>query len=271
MKYKYLVLGSGGYKAFTYIGVLKKLNIKPDVIIGCSAGALLGYLLTMTQNIQDVEQEALDPEHLFFSFKDVSFKNLFYKYGFNDGYKIEKLLMELTLKYLNTQRINFDELFEITNIDFHVVTSNLKEKTFQVFNKTETPYMDVITALRMSISIPFYFTPVLYKNIYYIDGGVYMPEPYKILEDLYSDTISKENAIVLTVNHCISNTKINSLSDYIQTIFEVIRCGLQHNNIDENKCTYIQINAKNIPMIKHDYTQNDIMELIEIGYNVKIT
>lgn len=269
MKYKYLVLGSGGYKAFSYIGVLKNLELDPKVIIGSSAGALLGYILAVTKSIEAVENEALDPQNVFFSFNDVSFKNLFCKYGFNDGYRIEKLLVELTLKYLNTHRINFEDFFELTNIEFHVIASNLKTKNYTDFNRKDTPYMDVITALRMSISIPFYFSPVIYKSNHYIDGGVYMPEPYKILEDCYEEHISKDNTLVLTVDHCIQQFEIKSLSDYIQSIFEIIKCSLQQNVINEEKCTYIKIDAKNVPMIKHDYSTEDVLNLIKLGQEIK--
>lgn len=269
MTYKYLVLGSGGYKAFTYIGVLNNLDITPEVIVGCSAGALLGFLLSISKSIASVESEALDPNHVFFSFNDVSFKTFFCKYGFNDGYNIEKLLVELCVKYLKTQRINFEEFYNMTNIDFHVIASNLSTKRYVDFNRKDTPNADVITALRMSISIPFYFTPVIYKSEYYVDGGVYMPEPYIILERNYGNQINKDNTIVLTVDHCITTPSINSLSDYIQTIFEVIRCSLQCHDVDHKKCTYIKIDANNIPMIKHDYTPDNVRDLIIIGNDVK--
>ena len=42
-----LVLGSGGPRGFAHIGVLKVLEeqgIKPDLIIGCSVGAMVGAL-----------------------------------------------------------------------------------------------------------------------------------------------------------------------------------------------------------------------------------
>ena len=40
-----LVLGSGGAKGFAHVGVLEaleKAGIKPDLIVGCSMGAIVG-------------------------------------------------------------------------------------------------------------------------------------------------------------------------------------------------------------------------------------
>ena len=72
-----------------------------------------------------------------------------------------------------------------------------------------TPQMKLIDAIRISISIPFIFTPVINnKGEYVIDGAVYNPYPIQ-----YYRNIDKKIGICLTneymdTNGCGDNTDI---------------------------------------------------------------
>ena len=58
-----LVLGSGGAKGFAHVGVLEaleKAGIIPDVIVGCSMGAIIGgcYALGITtKRMKEIQTE----------------------------------------------------------------------------------------------------------------------------------------------------------------------------------------------------------------------
>ncbi|HHE65777.1 MAG TPA: patatin, partial [Bacteroidetes bacterium] len=57
-----LVLGSGGARALTQIGVLKVLNrekIFPEIIVGSSMGAFIGGIYAAGVSIEKIEQVAL--------------------------------------------------------------------------------------------------------------------------------------------------------------------------------------------------------------------
>ncbi|HID32081.1 MAG TPA: patatin-like phospholipase family protein, partial [bacterium (Candidatus Stahlbacteria)] len=57
-----LVLGGGGAKGYSHIGVLKfleEIGIIPDIICGSSFGALIGGFYVSGYSAQDIEEIAL--------------------------------------------------------------------------------------------------------------------------------------------------------------------------------------------------------------------
>jgi len=56
-----LVLGGGGARGFAHVGVLKVLareNIRPDIIVGASAGSVVGGALASGMTVQQIEEKA---------------------------------------------------------------------------------------------------------------------------------------------------------------------------------------------------------------------
>jgi NTE family protein len=54
-----LVLGAGGAKGLAHVGVIEELlanGIKPDLIVGCSAGAIVGSMYADSLDINDVKK-----------------------------------------------------------------------------------------------------------------------------------------------------------------------------------------------------------------------
>src|SRR5687767_4215551 len=57
-----LVLSGGGYRGFAHIGVLKVLDqeqMKPDLVVGTSVGAVIGSLYAAGLAATEIEQRAL--------------------------------------------------------------------------------------------------------------------------------------------------------------------------------------------------------------------
>src|SRR5688572_21839135 len=58
-----LVLGSGGSRGLAHVGVieeLENLGIVPDMIIGCSSGAIVGALYAQHKDIAKVKETLID-------------------------------------------------------------------------------------------------------------------------------------------------------------------------------------------------------------------
>jgi len=56
------VLGGGGAKGMAHVGVLEELDkagITPDLIIGCSAGAIVGGLYASNPDIEELKRLVL--------------------------------------------------------------------------------------------------------------------------------------------------------------------------------------------------------------------
>lgn len=162
-----LVLGGGGSKAFAHLGVLEVLeknHIPINLIVGTSAGALIGALYADNPNIDKLRKKILT-----YKAKDILepyYFNIiytpFYLQGIDDGLKLESFINE----ELNSK--NFSQLkipFVATSTD--IVSS----KTFTFRSGPIAP------AIRASSAIPPYYSPVKYRNMMLADGGITEPVP----------------------------------------------------------------------------------------------
>ncbi|OTG69305.1 alpha/beta hydrolase [Acinetobacter sp. ANC 4470] len=166
-----LVLGSGGARGYAHIGVIKVLEqqgIRPDFIVGTSAGSIVGSIYASGKTADELRDIALNMKA-----NDVRDIKLDMK-GFFDGKKVED--------YVN-QQVNNTPL-ELLKTPMYVVATGLKEGKKVVFN-----YGNTGQAVRASVSIPSMFVPTKIGKDEYVDGGLVSPVPVAVARDLGADII----------------------------------------------------------------------------------
>lgn len=166
-----LVLGSGGARGYAHIGVIEVLEqqgIRPDFIVGTSAGSIVGSIYASGKSAQDLRDIALNLKAA--DVRDITLD----RKGFFDGKKVED--------YINLQ-VNQLPL-EHMKIPLYVVATELKEGTRTVFN-----YGNTGQAVRASASIPSMFVPTRIGSREYVDGGLVSPVPVEVARDLGADII----------------------------------------------------------------------------------
>lgn len=172
-----LVLGSGGAKGLSHIGVIKVLeenNISVDFIAGSSIGALVGGVYASTRNINIIEEVVLNTDwKKIFSLIDPAFKG-----GLLGGDKVKNFIK----KYIGKD--NFEDLL----IPLSVVATNLKDGMPVVYNKG-----DVVTAIRASISFPLLFRAVKIDEVVLADGGLSLPVPVSVVKEMGADVVLAVN------------------------------------------------------------------------------
>lgn len=144
-----LVLGGGGARGVAHVGVLEELlkaGIRPDFIVGCSAGAMVGALYADSLDIDYVKATVLGTR----------FKNI------NNDNKLERHLCS------KIKARNFKDL----QMPFIAVATNL-----QFGDTTAFGTGPLIPALRASAACPGAFSPVQVSGQYFIDGVVADPVP----------------------------------------------------------------------------------------------
>ena len=182
-----LVLGSGGARGYAHIGVIKVLEqqgIRPDFIVGTSAGSIVGSIYASGKNAQHLREIAMNMKA-----NDVRDVTLDLK-GFFDGKKVEN--------YVNAQ---VDQLrLEQFKIPMYVVATELKEGKKVVFN-----YGNTGQAVRASVSIPSMFVPTKIAEHEYVDGGLVSPVPVKVARDLGADIVIAVNILAQPIHTETSN------------------------------------------------------------------
>jgi NTE family protein len=172
-----LVLGGGGAKGLSHVGVLRefeKAGIPIDMIIGCSAGSIVGALYADCPNASYIKK-LLKPLRTW-NILDI---NIWYaRYGLVRGGALRRFLR----KNLSCN------CFEDLQIPFCIVTTDLLAGELVCINSGP-----VIPAVHASCAVPFIFAPVYLHDRWLVDGGVVDPVPVKIAK-------KKGAAIVVAVD-----------------------------------------------------------------------
>lgn len=261
-----LVLSGGSFKGLSYIGVIKaldKLDIRKylNIFVGTSIGSIFAFLLSLNSYIEEIEDfvNTLDFNKIF----KFNLKNLYCQYGLNNGDNIIKILEDFIIKKNFKTSLTFKELKDATNNTLIINSSNITKRQNEVFDYINTPDIEIIKAIRMSISIPLVFTPIEYNNCLYVDGGI-------VNSFMYNYVIKKlnikENKIIgVLLNDELNNDK--NFMNYFMSIYYSLYAHM-YNEIDLNNVIVITIKNCNISTFK--INKNDIQNMIDIGYQKTI-
>jgi len=156
-----LVLGSGVARGWAHIGVLKalrKIGIEPDIIVGCSIGAVVGGLY-LADKLDELEQWAKDLTKL----KIVSFLDLKVQGGGIIGGN--RLAQEIG-KHIGNMKI------EDLRSSFAAVTTDMVTG-HEIWIREGS----LNEAIRASFALPGILSPVQQNNRWLIDGAMVNPVP----------------------------------------------------------------------------------------------
>ena len=167
-----LCLGSGGARGLAHVGVLQVLEengIVPDLVSGCSAGAIFGSIYAAGTDLYLLEKYLGTVEA-----KTIIDLGIPIQGGFLSGDRIEEVVMTLT------HDLSFDE----TRIPFVCIATDLMTGEMKAFDKGK-----LHRAVRASMAVPGVFTPALIDDHYYVDGGVLEELPVSVLRERGADVV----------------------------------------------------------------------------------
>jgi len=196
-----VVLSGGGSAGIAHIGVLKALeenNIPIDYITGTSSGALIGAYYAIGYSPEQIEKIVLSDFFQSAAKGELKYQDGYYfkqrnTYGSWITFRVdpkEQAIRNLPTNVINSIPIdyylmesfsaassivsnNFDSLF----VPFRCLASDVKNKKSIVFKNC-----NLSTAVRASMSYPFYLRPILVNNQLLFDGGLYNNFPINVLK-----------------------------------------------------------------------------------------
>lgn len=187
-----LVLGGGAAKGFAHIGVIKALEaqgIKPDLVIGTSAGSLIGALYAGGKSGFELQALAIPLNE--FQVSDWVLPDR----GMIKG--------EALARFVNTAVGN--RPLEKLPRKFGVVATDLASGEAIVFRSGDTG-----TAVRASSSVPGVFQPVSIRGHEYVDGGLSSPVPVRFAREMGANFV-----IAVDISDKPLNSKLNSTFDIL--------------------------------------------------------
>lgn len=169
-----VAFGSGGARGWAHIGAIQAfqdLGFQPDIVTGTSVGSIAAAAL------------ASNSLEAFLNFsKNIDWlkaTQLFVELGKPNGGLIEgRKVIELLQSLLPVQSI------KDLSLPYAALATNLTSGKATVFSQG-----NLLTAIRASIAIPGFFSPLAYQDELYVDGGLTNPLPVDTARAMGADRV----------------------------------------------------------------------------------
>ncbi|WP_235934865.1 patatin-like phospholipase family protein [Undibacterium crateris] len=174
-----LALGGGAARGFAHIGVIKALEsqgIVPDVVVGTSAGSVVGAMYAAGNNGFTLQKMALEMDEATIS--DWSLPLFSKSSGVLKGDALQA--------YVN--RMVGQTPIERLKKPFGAVATDLATGQAVLFQRGNTG-----AAVRASSAVPAVFQPVRINDKQYVDGGLVAPVPVRFARDMGADLVIAVN------------------------------------------------------------------------------
>ena len=263
--YDTLVLSGGGAKGIALIGALEYLNelkILQNIktIAGTSIGGLIGTLINIGYTPDELYQFILlfDLDKI----KSINVNNIFSTMGIDDGHRLEFILGKMFDAKNIDKNITFKELYEKTKVKIILTGSCLNTKKIEYFSYETYPDLKVIKGLRITTSIPIYFSPIQLENKMFVDGACIDNYPINI----FNNNLEKVIGIYLKSTKDSLDT-INSIEDYLKSIIDTFDEGISIKSINNYEKYTILIDVDKVGMIDTNFDKKFKETLYNAGYN----
>lgn len=204
-----LALGGGTARGFAHIGVLKVLQqegLKPDMVVGCSAGALIGALYASGMSAVQMEELAL-------KVRDAEVADIIA--GSKRGMVAGDALQSFVNKHVRGLPI------ERFGTRFAAVATNITLGEAALFDKG-----DAGQAVRASSSIPAIFIPVRINDNEFVDGGLISPVPVRVAREMGATQVV---AVSLNANMPAGNPA--GMFELLMQSFEIMAASLTRHDL----------------------------------------
>lgn len=234
-----IALSGGGVKGVAHLGIFKALEeigLRPELISGVSAGAIVGALYADGHKPEECRDFLNDSSY--FQYVSIGLKT---KLGIASNDRLHTLLDSfLTAKTFEELQIplvvNATELYEGKNTYFF-----------------RGPLVDKLVA---SSSFPIALTPTTIGDKMYVDGGIFCNLPASIIRERCNTLIG------VHVNPIMTQHTINNIKDVAERIYTLM---IQSNTVIEKHICDLMIE----PVKARNYTTFDkskIKTIYKIGY-----
>ena len=168
-----LALGGGAARGFAHVGViavLEEAGLRPQLVVGTSAGSLVAALYASGKSSAQLQQTALNMEEVAIT----DWMLPIFGRGMFRG--------EALARYVND--LVAGRLIENMSIPLGIVATDLNSGQAVLFQRGDTG-----TAVRASSAVPAVFVPVKVNGHEYVDGGLVSPVPVRFARQMGAELV----------------------------------------------------------------------------------
>jgi len=148
-------------------------------IVCTSAGILMALCLLLDLNLPTISEIIMRYDvSQYLNCEEIHIDRLLFKSGLFDTSGVRHIIQSLIKNTLKREDITLQHLYDMTQIQLTVKVFNITDKSFEFVSYQNEPTLSVITLCEMTTAIPVLFTPVIYNDKLYCDGGFRHGYPY---------------------------------------------------------------------------------------------
>lgn len=199
-----LVLGAGSARGFAHIGVIKALDaagIRPDLIVGASAGSVVGVFYAAGYTGLQMEDVAMKVRDV-----DVIDAAASSKRGLIAGEALQKLINNFVK----------DKPIEALKTPFIATATNLRTG-----DSVQLKSGNAGQAVRASSSMPGVFLPMSINNMELVDGAISSPLPVSVARHMGADVV-----VAVDVGAAPQNAHAAGIYEIVMQSFEIMGLSL---------------------------------------------
>jgi NTE family protein len=205
-----LALGGGAARGFAHIGVIKALEaqgIVPDIVVGTSAGSVVGALYAAGMNGFELQKLALQLEEDMVSDWTLPDRGV--------------LKGEALQNFIN-QKLNNLSIQKLPK-PLGVVATDLQSGEMVLFRQGNTGM-----AVRASSAVPGVFQPVEISGREYVDGGLTSPVPAQSARAMGADFV-----IAVDISNVTRRDKLTGTLDILLQTFAIMGHAISRHELED--------------------------------------
>jgi NTE family protein len=304
-----LVFEGGGVRGLAYIGgvqYLEEIGVLKRVenFAGSSAGAIIACLLACSYNSKELYDilENVDMTRFLDGYartcilkplwKLRGIRRVMKRFGYHPGAYFEKWFDSLLFRKTGIRKITFGHLYNLTRKRLVITGSCINKQELHLYHHESNPQMPVSRAVRISMSIPLVFEPVVWKKDVLIDGGIFNNYPLFVFNDpvlpntktkMYirdTEGVSKHTlglklmemnekvgTLSIASSHKVNTTEKRNIGSYLHDIFNGM--FLQIERMHMTSAYWEQtavIRTDGVGIVEFDMSKHKKEALIQSGY-----
>lgn len=273
-----LVLSGGGAKGLAHIGVIRALeenSIPVDYITGTSMGAIIGALYASGYSPEEMEAIIYTDDFLSWSTGTIPDEyNYYYKNRYTNAslisfqfsrmdsvtapvfptniiptHSMDLGLLELFAQSSAASMYDFDNLM----VPFRCIASDVHANKAVILRKGE-----LSSAVRSSMTYPFYFDPIEIDGVLLFDGGIHNNFPFDIMKDDFEPEVM--------IGSKVSANAPPPTRDNIRSQIENMMTAQTDYDIESAGGILIDSDLKDVGVLDFHLAK----EIIRIGYETTI-
>jgi NTE family protein len=205
-----LVLGGGGARGFSHVGVIKVLDsqgITPDIIVGTSVGSAVGALYAAGYTGFELQEISLPMQ------RGSVTSWIMPNRGFMSGEPLEQFI----------NRMVKQQPVEKLQRVFAAVATDLATGEEVVFRTGDTG-----KAVHASCSVPGIFQPTEIEGKSYVDGGLVKPVAASVARSMGADIV-----IAVNISNLPENNQTKSMLDVLMQTFDIMSGSINRYELNQ--------------------------------------